>query len=350
MNSSDGPADNPDRDPMSQSGEQSAWQQPRGGGNTQNPLPGGLGKPPPAIEGPLGGSTPGGSGLLAAETLSSLLWAGASFVILFWLSGALDLEERTWVLIGLWLVSGLAVLWQGFDGVVARFLLGLRHPTMVEQQRLAPSWLAVARKAGVDPNRYTLWIYESDGPTGVAVGGHTVSVTGWALYTLPPSHLEAVLAQDLVTHLRGRTWLSRLALWYSMPTRLLALVVRLMLRLSRTIPAVGCTIIGFLMVSYFGFILASLVFYDSLLVPLLFLSPLFAPLLFIGAAKLVERMADRAAVDLGYGRKLLEVFYGWQAQHQESNRRPGFAQPEWLSGQPSVAERIRAIEVYAQPR
>lgn len=350
MSSTQGPVGEPDREPTSQPGERDAWHRPHGSGNPQIPPPGGGGDSGRAIDGPEGSHHPGGSGLLAAETLSSLLWAASSFVILFWLSGAFDLEERTWVLIGLWLASGLTVLWSGFDGLVARYLLGLRHPTMVEQQRLAPSWYTVAGRAGVDPNRYTLWIHESDNPTGVAAGGYTVSVTGWALYTVPPSHLEAVLAQDLATHLRGRSWLSRLALWYSIPTRVLALVVRLMLRLSRTIPAVGCTIIGFLMVSYFGFILASLVFYDSLLVPLMFLSPLFAPLLFIGAAKLVERMADRAAVDLGYGRRLLEVFYGWRAQHQEGNRRPGLGQPEWLSGQPSIAERIRAIEIYSQPR
>ncbi|TCN34385.1 Zn-dependent protease with chaperone function [Kribbella sp. VKM Ac-2500] len=292
----------------------------------------------------------GGTGLLAAEALNSLLWVAVSFIIIYWTCQAFDLEERTWVLIALWLCSGLIVLWPGSDGLVARYLLGRRQPTMVEHQRLAPSWLAVANRAGVDPNDYTLWIAGDDTATGAAGAGRTVTVTRWAMYTLPPTHLEAVMAQDLATHLHGRTWLSRIALWYSVPTRILALVVRLLLKLSRTVPAVGCTIVGFLLVSYLGFILASLIFYDSLLVPLLFLSPLFAPLLFIGAGKFVERMADRATGDLGYGRRLLEVFYGWQAQHQESSRRMGLTQPDWLAGQPSVAERIRALEIYLQPR
>ncbi|WP_433021243.1 hypothetical protein [Kribbella sp. CA-294648] len=159
-----------------------------------------------------------------------------------------------------------------------------------------------------------------------------------------------MMAHDLATHLHGHGWVSRLALWYSVPTRIVALLVRQLLKLSRTVPAVGCTVVGFLMVSYFGFILMSLIFYDSLLDSLLFLAPLFAPLLFIGQAKLLERMADRAVADLGYGRKLLEVFYGWQAQHQESSRRLGLAQPDWLAGQPSIAERIRSLEVYLQSR
>jgi Zn-dependent protease with chaperone function len=291
---------------------------------------------------------PGGTGLLFAEILNGLLWAGSSFLIIYWLCQLFDLQGRTWVLIALWLCSGLIVFWPGSDGLVAKYLFGLRQPTMVEQQRLMPSWFMVAGRAGVDPNRHTLWIQGSDSPTGPAAGGYTVTVTSWAMYTLPPSHLEAVLAHDLATHLRGHNWLSRVALWYSVPTRILALVVRLLLKLSRSVPAVGCTIVGFLLVSYFGIILASLVFYDSLLVPLLYLVPLFAPLLFIGAARLVERMADRATVDLSYGRRLLEVFYGWQAQHQDTSRPMGLAQPDWLGGQPSVAERIRALEVYLQ--
>jgi hypothetical protein len=350
MSSVNGPDD--DREPDSSGFPPGGPRPPEGRPDPVRPqLPGGSsGEVYRAASPPTGPHNPGGTGLLVAEALNGLLWAGASFVIIYWIGQTFDLYEGTWVLISLWILSGLIVLWPGFDGLVARYLLGLRQPTMVEAQRLAPSWIGVATRAGVDAHRYTLWIETAENATGTAAGGYAVTVTGWALYTLPPSHLEAVLAQDLATHLRGRTWLSRLALWYSVPTRIVALVVRLLLRLSRTIPAVGCTIIGFLMVSYFGFILASLIFYDSLLVPLLFLTPLFAPLLFIGVAKFIERMADRAAVDLGYGRRLLEVFYGWQAQHQETARRVGLSQPDWMSGQPSVAERIRALEVYLQPR
>ncbi|HEU4946196.1 MAG TPA: M48 family metalloprotease [Kribbella sp.] len=282
--------------------------------------------------------------------LSGAIWFVSSFLIIFWICQALELEGRTWLVMGTWLVSGATVLWPGSDGLIARFLLGLRQPTMVERQRLTPSWLSVSRRAGVDADRYTLWIKDTESSTGSAAGGHTVAVTGWAMYTLPPSHLEAVLAHDLATHLRGRTWLSRLVLWYSIPTRIVALAVRMLLKLSRTLPAVGCTIVGFLLIAYLGIILVALVFYDSLAVPLLYLTPLLAPLIFVGLSRWNERMADRASADLGYGRRLLEVFYGWQAQHQDASRRMGTAQPDWLAGQPSVAERIRALEAYLQAR
>jgi hypothetical protein len=349
MSNPEGPADD----------SRLGWSAPGPGGQSQGPRPE-PGRPqsprrPDGVPvhvpgGPAAGRAPGGVGLLVAEALNGVLWAGASFIVIYWLCQGFDLDERTWVLISIWLCSGLIVLWPGSDGLVARYLLGLRQPTMVEAQRLAPSWLAVANRAGIDANRYSLWIEGAESPTGVSASGCTVTVTGWAIYTLPPSHLEAAMAHDLATHLHGRGWVSRIALWYSVPTRIVALVIRQLLKLSRTIPAVGCTIVGFLMVSYFGFIFASLIFYDSLLVPLLFLTPLFAPLLFIGEAKLLERMADRAVADLGYGRKLLEVFYGWQAQHQETSRRLGLSQPDWLSGQPSIAERIRSLEVYLQSR
>jgi Zn-dependent protease with chaperone function len=278
------------------------------------------------------------------------MWFGSSFLVLFWICQFLNFKGATLALITIWILSGLVILWPGSDGLVARYLLGLRQPTMVEWQRLAPSWLSVARHAGIDPDRYSLWIQDADSSTGGAAGGYTVAVTGWAIYTLPPSHLEAVMAHDYATHLRGHSWASRLALWYSVPTRIVALLVRLLLKLSRTIPAVGCTIVGFLLVAYIGMILIALVFYDSLAIPMLYLAPLFAPLLFIAVSRWNERMADRATADLGYGRRLLEVFYGWQAQHQDVSRRMGVAQPDWLAGQPSVAERIRALEVYLQPR
>lgn len=346
MNRSEEPIDRPSQDPqVPGSGDSS----PSRSGASKPQVPSARNGPegPRAIGGPSAVGSPGGPGLLLAEGLNGLLWAASGFVVLYWLCQTFDVPN-TWLLIALWLLSGLVVIWPGSDGLIARYLFGLRRPTMVENQRLAASWYAVAARAGVDSNQYTVWIQDVEAATAGASGGPTASVSRWALYTLPPSHLEAVLAHALAAHLRGRSWLGRLAHWYSVPARILALVIRLLLRLSRTVPAVGCTIIGFLLVAYFGIILVSLVFYDSLAVPLLLLLPLFSPLLFVGAAKLLERMADRATADLGYGRRLLEVLYGWQAQHQAMSRRAGIMQPDWLAGQSSVAERIRAIEVYLQ--
>ncbi|TCC33713.1 hypothetical protein [Kribbella sindirgiensis] len=349
MNNSQNRDDRPDDGSPERGSRDSASSTP-GGDNAvpQLPFNGLHGQDQRGIGGPAASGAVGGSGMFAAEFVAMLLWAAASFVIIYWLSGTFDWNPV--VVVGAWLVTGLVVFWPGSDGLIARFLLGLRRPTMVENQRLAPIWYAVAQRSGVDPSRFTVWIQRAETPTGPATGGNTVSVTSWALYTLPPSHLEAALAHDFSVRRHGHLWLSRVLHWYSVPARLVGFVVWQLLKLSRTIPAVGCTIIGFLLVAYLGLIFGALIFYDSLAVPLAFLAPLFSPLLFIGANKLAERMADHATADLGYGRKFLEVLYGWQAQHEGGQRRGGFAQPDWLTGQPSVAERISALEVYLQRR
>lgn len=297
---------------------------------------------------PMRTHAPGGGGLLLSEIVSSTVWALSSFFIIYWLCQLFGAEDAVWVLIAIWVVSGAIVLWPGMDFLLSRFLFGLRQPTMVEEQRLMPSWYSIASRSGVDMNKYSIWIQGAEGATAGATAGNTVTVTNWAMYTLPPSHLEAVMAFDLASHLHSRSWLSRVALWYAVPARLVALGIRQLLKLSRTIPAVGCTIVGFLLMAYIGILLFSLVFYDSLAVPLLYLSPVLLPFLFGGLAHWNERMADRAVVDMGYGRKMLEVLYGWQAQHQEETRRMGMTQPDWLGGRSSVSERIRALENYIQ--
>lgn len=291
---------------------------------------------------------PGGSGLLIAEMVNTIVRAVLGFLIIFWLSEFLGLEGGGWIVLFLWALSGLIVLWAGVDDLLARYVFGLRRPTLVESQRLAPSWFGAAQRVGIDPRRFSMWIQLGEVPTAAVAGGRTVAVTSWAMNGLPPGHLEAALAFDYANHLHGGSQIGRLLHWYSVPARLVGAGVRKLLRLSRTIPAVGCTIVGFLVLAYIGLLLFVLVFYDGWTVPLLYLSPLALPAIFAGLGKWNERMADRAVVDIGLGRKLLEVLYGWQAQHQQATRRIGLTQPDWLSGQPVVAERIRALELYLQ--
>jgi hypothetical protein len=290
----------------------------------------------------------GGLGLLFAELSNAIIRSLLGFLIIFWFAQFLGLEAGSWVVLALWALSGLVVLWPGIDDLLARYLFGLRRPTLVESQRLAPSWFAVTQRAGIDPRPFSMWIQIAEVPTVGLAGGRTVAVTSWAVNGLPPGHLEAALAYDYASHLHGSGWLGRLLHWYSVPPRLVGAGVRRLLRLSRTIPAVGCTIVGFLILAYIGLFLFVLVFYDGWIIPLLYLSPLLLPALFGGLAKWNERMADQAVADLGFGRKLLEVLYGWQAQHQQETRRLGLTQPDWISGQPVVAERIRALELYLQ--
>lgn len=321
------------------------------------PRPGGPGGPPgsqPPLPEPrpnAGGGPPvrpGGVGLLLSEMVSTISRVLLGYLIIFWVSQLLGLESGSWIVLVLWTLSGLLVLWPGADDLLARYLFGLRRPTLVESQRLAPSWFGVGQRAGIDPRPFSMWIQMGEVPTAGVAGGRTVAVTSWAVNGLPPGHLEAVLAFDYATHLHGSSWIGRLLHWYSAPARLVGAGVRRLLRLSRTIPAVGCTIVGFLILAYIGLFLFVLVFYDGWTIPLLYLSPLLLPAIFAGLGKWNERMADQAVVDLGLGRKLLEVLYGWQAQHQQAARKIGLTQPDWLSGQPVVAERIRALELYLQ--
>jgi hypothetical protein len=291
---------------------------------------------------------PGGIGLLLAEAVNSVSRALIGFLLIYWLCQFLGFEAGSLIVLLLWTLSGLVVTWPGIDDVLARYLFGLRRPTLVESQRLAPSWFGVARRAGIDPTPFSQWIQFGEAPTTGVAGGRTIAVTAWAMHSLPPSHLEAAMAFDFASHLHGTTLIGRLLHWYSTPARLVGVAVRKLLKLSRTIPAIGCTIVGFVVVAYLGLFLFVLVFYDGWTVPLLYLSPLLLPPFFAGLSKWNERMADRAVADLGCGRKLLEVLYGWQEQHRQATRRAGLTQPDWLGGQPAVAERIRALEVYIQ--
>lgn len=289
---------------------------------------------------------PAARALLISEFAAWAIWTVFSFIIVYWACQTANLESTTWLIISLWILSGLVVLWPGVDGLLVRLLLSARQPTMVEQQRMTPSWMAAAHRLGVFGPNYSLWIEDSKDATASMTLGHTIAVTHWSLYTLPPSHLEAVLARELMTHMVGRSWVSRLGSWYSIPARLIALAIRGLMKLSRTIPAVGWTIVCFLLVSYLGLILVAVIFYDNPLGPLLYLTPFTAPLILLGLKRWNERMADRAAADLGYGPRLIEVLYGWQSQHQSANRRGSLVQP--VVGASSVAERIRALEIYQQ--
>jgi len=330
----------------SESSGPSEWPHPgQAGGPSsfQPPLP----QPRPQPEGRQA-VQPGGTGLLLAEAVNTVSRAFLGFLLIYWFCQFIGLEGGSWIILLLWILSGLVVLRPGVDGLLARYLFGLRRPTLVESQRLAPSWFGVAQRAGIDPRPFSLWIQLGEVPTTSVAGGRTVAVTSWAMNGLPPGHLEAVMAFDFVSHLRGTTGIGRLLHWYSAPTRLVGAGVGKLLRLSRTIPAIGCTVVGFLVVAYIGLFLFVLVYYDGWVVPLLYLSPLALPAVFAGLSKWNERMADRAVADLGCGRKLLEVLYGWQAQHQQATRRIGITQPDWISGQPVVAERIRALELYLQ--
>jgi len=279
-----------------------------------------------------------------AEALPALNWLFWSFVVVFWVSGFFGLEDGAWIVVGIWLLSGAVVLWRPLEAILAKAVFRLRRPTMAEVARLTPIWAAVARRAGTDPNAYSLWIQESEEISAAPTAGHTIAVTRWSLYTLPPSHLEAVLAHEFAHHLNGRSLLSMLGFWYSLPARGALAVMRLLFKLIKTVPVVGCLIVGFFLVAYLGVIVAMLMFNESLLTPLLYFTPLLAAPILAWLGRWNERNADRIAADLGYGPKLIEVFYGWQVRGQDAGKLPTTLRSDLLSTHPRISERIRALE------
>jgi Zn-dependent protease with chaperone function len=272
-----------------------------------------------------------------------LPWFFWSFVVVSWVAGIFG-PNWVWIGVGLWLLSGAVVFLHPVEETIARFLFQLRKPTLVEEQRIYPIWREVARRAEVDGAKFSLWIQNSDEVSAHATPGHTVALTRWALYTLPPSHLEAVLAHELSHHLGGRTWLSLLNFWYSIPARCALVVVRSIVRAMRAVQAIGCLVGGFLTLSYLGILLAIITFGGSLVFPVLFLTPFIAPPILAWLSRWEEKQADRRAAALGYGPVLVQVFYGWQVQHQNSLGRETRRSSQLMSSHPSMADRVHAIE------
>jgi len=75
---------------------------------------------------------------------------------------------------------------------LARKVYRLRPSSVPESQRPGPAWWAVCTATGVDPNRYRVWFHKGPEATAPATAGTTVAVTSWAVYVLPPRHLDAV--------------------------------------------------------------------------------------------------------------------------------------------------------------
>jgi Zn-dependent protease with chaperone function len=309
--------------------------------------------PQPGMELP-GGSGPAPVGRArrveastAAMLFSAVPWFFWSFAVVSWIVGLLGFGWG-WMLLIAWLVSGIVVFFRPVEEFLARYLFRLRLPTLVEEQRIQPIWRNVTNRAGIPDRRYAVWIQESDEPNATPTPGHTVGLTRWALYTLPPSHLEGVLAHELAHHLGGRDWLSLLSFWYSIPARCALIGVRALGRLMRSVPAVGCVVIGFVLIGYFGVLVAVLTFDDSLALPLLFLTPVVAPPILAWLNRREVHQADRRAAAMGYGPSIVQVLYGWQMQHQQMLGRDANRRSQFMSSSPSPAERVRVLENLAR--
>ncbi|MEU4197763.1 M48 family metalloprotease [Kribbella sp. NPDC026611] len=329
-----------------------SWQGPSNQGPIPPPhdLPQGS-QPPRELPGAGGGdpTPPRGAAAFIPEPsawislLTAVPWFFWSLILVVWVAGAIGFGWG-WIVIALWIASGAVTFLAPTEAALARYLFRLREPTLIEQQRLAPIWHQLLQRADVRSARYTLWIQESEDVNSTPTPGHLVAVTRWALYTLPPSHLESVLAHELGHHLGGRSWLNMLSFWYSIPARCGLIAVRAVARLMRRVPALGCLIGGFLGMAYIGLILAVFALGHGYIWPFLFVTPFIAPPFLAWLNRWHVKQADQKAAALGYGSMLVQVLYGWQVQHQQTLGRDESRRAQVMSSRPSLMERVRTLE------
>lgn len=221
-----------------------------------------------------------------------------------------------------WLLSGLLVIHRPTEEVIARRMLGLRHPTQEEFARLAPVWQEVAARAGVDAQNYQLWIEENDTDlNAVAAAGHIVGVTTFALNRLPNGELAAVLAHELGHHVGGHAWASLLGYWYALPARLAYRVIRFLALVTLRVAAFF-SVLGFLVIALFLGLFAFATLTTLYGLPLLILA---APYALAAVGRRAELRADQHAAALGFAPMLASVLHQMYGADQAAKQQAALA-------------------------
>lgn len=289
--------------------------------------------------------TAGVDALALAALLLPVPWYAWSVGIVYWVGTLLVDPPWARTVLGVWLLSGAVMLWRPIEQTVARVTFQLRHPIQSESDKLGAAWAAVTENAQMDSTSYSLLIEDSDDVSSSASVGRVVAVTQKSL-KLPTPQLEAALAHELGHHLDGYSLLRAVGLWYSLPARATAWLIRNFGRIMHGVPVLGCLIAGFVLLSLLGIILTALIFDYVPLALFGIVLVLLAPVVLAWLDRLGEKNADKRAADRGYGPALLEILYDLHTRKNGSDRRVGGAGAGVLSSQPGVADRIRALEKY----
>ncbi|MEV0639295.1 M48 family metalloprotease [Streptomyces sp. NPDC050619] len=227
----------------------------------------------------------------------------ASLAVVFAASYVIDILRGPpwWIPLGAWALSGVLAFHRPSERLIARWLLGLRHPAPDEARKLRSVWREVTARAGVAGDAYQLWVEDSHEINAMAAAGHIVGVTSHSLSTLPPAQLAAVLAHELGHHTRGHAWASLLVFWYALPGRL---AWRLLLRLAACIDrlSVGAAAV---VVGLLGAVVIALATATYGLVFLPFATPYLAAAL----SRRSELRADEHAAGLGFAQQLMAVLH-----------------------------------------
>jgi Zn-dependent protease with chaperone function len=251
----------------------------------------------------------------AAWSLAAVatVWAGSAAIVALVAAGlgallaaaeapaAVISAARPPVVVALWSAGALLVFVPAVEGVLGRWVLGLRLPDARQRTVLEPAWTEVCRRAGVDPDRYLLRIQRSGGVNASAGGGHLVAVTTAAL-GIGRRRLEAILAHELGHHLGGHAATGLLLAWCSGPLRIVVGVARAVSRAGRVATGMGGCLWRVALPVVLVLLLVSCV---GALVVLIVAVPLVVARV---AARRSELRADATAARLGYGAALLALY------------------------------------------
>ncbi|WP_241691631.1 M48 family metalloprotease [Streptomyces sp. GZWMJZ-114] len=250
-----------------------------------------------------------------------------------------------YVLLPGWLLSGLLAFHRPTESVIARRLLGLRHPSPREGKALDGVWREVCARAGVRAENYTLWI-QDDGEdiNAVAAAGHVVGVTGFALRHVPNGQLGAVLAHELGHHIGGHTWAGLLGYWYALPARLAGAALRylasLLMRASAAVSGCLTVVLGLLLVSIAFTTLTTLYGLPLIL--------LVVPYLLAAVSRRSELRADQQAASLGFAPMLAAVLHESERRQRATRGAAGppatvGVQARLLHSHPDYHSRLHAL-------
>ncbi len=260
-----------------------------------------------------------------------------------------------------WTASAGLLLLRPVEARFARLLFRVRRPSAEELERLRPTWRQACRRAGAEPDGFTLRIEDSELVNAFALGAHFVAVTRRAL-ELPDEFLEAVLAHELGHHRDLHPLAATLGWWYLLPFSLLSLALRRVraatAATSRVFSGLGrrtgqisggrpmegpLGLVGVLVV------LGALVAVGAVLVVLLcavwlplWLMTRLSRVLSAALSRAAEYAADRRATELGYGADLIRVLERFELDEQRAPRRSGVAAR--LASHPSCRARIQAVQ------
>jgi Zn-dependent protease with chaperone function len=172
--------------------------------------------------------THSGSRHLESSALTALLPALALVPIalvalaVYWLLIRLVADVSYWVVVGVYLATGLLLFFRPVQRLLLTRLLGARTPTRQESAVLDPVWREVTQSVHLPSNRFVLAVLDADELNAFASGGHLVVVTSFAVEVLPDDELAGVMAHELSHHLGLHTVALTVGLWLSLPVQVLA--------------------------------------------------------------------------------------------------------------------------------